>query len=178
MRKMKPKEKMKELNKNEIEARINEKIAELEQKNAEYLAGWQRCKADFENYKNRQESWAEEFRKYSNEELVIQIIPVLDNLILALNHIPETEESKNWRLGVDQIIKQMEGILVNNSVAFIDVSLGDVFNPQEHESIDHAPKEEEPSSTNRKSKLTVKKVLKRGYRMGEKIVQPALVVIG
>ena len=153
-------------------------LNEIRKQNEEYLAGWQRCKADFENYKKRQEEWAENFRKYAHEDLITQIIPLIDNLVLALAHIPETEENKNWRLGLDQIIKQGENILINNQVEIIEVKEGDEFNPEEQECLDGSGEEKDPSSPNQKSKLTVKKVLKRGYRMGGKIIQPALVVLG
>ncbi len=154
------------------------KYEELKIQNEEYLAGWQRCKADFENYKKRQEEWAENFRKYAHEDLVAQIIPLIDNLILALSHIPDTEENKNWRLGLDQIVKQGENILINNKVEIIEVKKGEEFNPEEQECLNENNDNSAPSSPNQKNKLTVSKVLKRGYRMGGKIIQPALVVLG
>ncbi len=154
------------------------KYIELKAQSEEYLAGWQRCKADFENYKKRQEEWADNFRKYAHEDLITQFIPLIDNLILALSHIPETEENKNWRIGIDQIVKQGENILLNNQVEIIEVKEGDEFNPEEQECLNGDEEKSEPSSPNQKNKFTVSKVLKRGYRMGGKIIQPALVVLG
>ncbi len=177
MLKIKKKEKIDDSGENRPKKRINEYILELEQQNAEYLTGWKRSRADFENYKKRQEDWAEELKSYANENLISQIIPLIDNLILAVNHLPETEENKNWRLGLDQIVKQAEGILIANQVEFIEVEPGSDFNPEEQESLSKNNEENEASSKNQKSKLTVEKVLKRGYRMGEKIIQPALVVL-
>lgn len=171
--------KSKQNTKKDEEKVVTEKeYLELKAQSEEYLAGWQRCRADFENYKKRQEEWAENFRKYAHEDLITQIIPLIDNLVLALAHIPETEENKNWRLGLDQIIKQGENILINNQVEIMEVKEGDEFNPEEQECLDGGGEEKESSSPNQKSKVTVNKVLKRGYRMGGKIIQPALVVLG
>ncbi|OGI30735.1 MAG: nucleotide exchange factor GrpE, partial [Candidatus Moranbacteria bacterium RIFOXYB12_FULL_35_8] len=69
----------------EVQLEIKEEKISQEQKN---LDGWKRCQADFENYKKRQETLQWELAKYSGLNLILQILPVLDNFHAATDHIP------------------------------------------------------------------------------------------
>ena len=145
----------------------------------EYLAGWKRCKADFENYKKQQEELTQNFRVYANEALLQDIIPVIDNFELALNHIPETSENKSWQQGVLHIKKQLDEVLVNNNVRKIEVKTGDQFDPYFHECVKDNNNDIPESSESGKSDntLVVEKIIRNGYKLGEKLLRPAQVTL-
>ena len=58
---------------------LNKKIAELDKQKNEYLAGWQRARADLLNYKKEEMERVGDFLKYANEEFILKILPILDN---------------------------------------------------------------------------------------------------
>lgn len=151
------------------------KVIESLQKLAEdYLAGWQRCKADFENYKKQQSEWADNFRLLANEGIIEEIIPVIDNFELALTHLPRNPEAKAWSEGIIHIKKQLEEILSKNNVSKIETKRGDFFDPRLHECV---LEKECQDSKNQKNNLIVEEVVRNGYLLGEKILRPVKVTI-
>ncbi len=142
---------------------------EIKDKEQEYLLGWRRCLADFENYKKRQQENQKNIDSYIKEDLILQIIPVIDNFRSATEHIPDKQKEVAWIVGIMHIQKQLENILKENGVAEIEVKTGDEFDPNFHEAIANNEKQD---STNK-----IKKVILRGYRLGEKIIRPARVIV-
>lgn len=159
------------------------KVIESLQKLAEeYLSGWQRCKADFENYKKQQPEWANNFRLQANEDIIQEIIPVIDNFELALIHLPKNPETKSWSEGILHIKRQLEEILGKNNVKKMEIKRGDVFDPRLHECISEQKSGneltcKEENSKNQKNNLIVEEVVRSGYLLGEKILRPAKVTI-
>lgn len=147
---------------------------ELQQRADEYLAGWQRSKADFENYKRSQQEWEKNVRLYAAEDLLHKIIPVIDNFELSINHIPQNEESKPWREGILHIKRQLEDVLVSCGVSVVEVKPGDSFDPNIHECVAEVC---EGDSDNQKNDIILKKVVRSGYRLGDKILRPAQVTV-
>jgi len=145
----------------------------LRQQAEEYLAGWKRCKADFENYKKRQQEWVKNFSIYSTEEILKEIIPVVDNFELALDHIPEVSENNSWKEGIFHIKKQLEDILTSHNVKKIEVKPGDSFDPNLHECVNLKESEENSEETN--NFLVLDKIVRNGYLMGDKLIRPAQV---
>jgi len=158
-------------------------IEELQKQVAEYLDGWKRCKADFENYKKQQEERADSFRIYATEDILLQIIPVIDNFELAVDHIPQTPENKLWKEGILHIKKQLDDILSSQGVKKIDLKSGDLFDPNIHECIaDNAKSEQKSESctedcTEHGESFVVEKITRNGYIIGEKLLRPAQVTI-
>jgi molecular chaperone GrpE len=136
----------------------------LERKDA--LNGWRRAIADLENYKKRSLKENEEFRKYSLEGYVFDLLPVIDNFELAIKHVPEEDAQSNWMVGILHIKNQLEKVLADIGVEKIEVAKGDEFNETIHEVIEHKKGKNEGK---------VDEVLKNGYRMAEKIIRPATV---
>ena len=138
----------------------------LEMKNAENA--WRRAVADLENYKKRVAQNNEDFKKYCLEGYILGLLPVLDNFDLALQHVPKGKENDGWLIGIMHIRKQLEDFLIENGVSVMEVKLGDRFDENIHEAI-------ETSAETAKETSKVSAVLKRGYKMGEKIIRPAMV---
>ena len=148
----------------------------------EYLSGWQRSKADFENYKKQQADWANNVRLSANEEIIQEIIPVVDNFELALVHAPKNSEVKAWSEGIIHTKRQLEEVLNRHNVKKIEVKPGDLFDPQLHDCVSEKALEDEFScagedSKNQKNNLIVESVVRSGYLLGEKILRPAKVTI-
>src|SRR4030042_2646255 len=104
-------------------------------KNQNALDSWKRCQADFENYKKDQAKGREEFAKFAKMDVILQILPVLDNFGALLSHVPEKEKDSAWVAGITHIQRQIEDVLKNNNVEEIEVKIGDKFNPEIHEAV-------------------------------------------
>ncbi len=146
-----------------------EKIKELERESQEHLEGWQRAKADFVNYKKRQEEISAEFRKFACEGIIEDFLPILDNMELALEHVPKDQKDAEWIKGIVHIKRMLEDTLKANGVEEIAVKVGDEFNPEIHEVV------EVRKSESQKSK--VGKIIRRGYRLNGKIIRVARILV-
>jgi len=145
-------------------------------KEDEYLDGWKRCQADFENYKKRQAESQKDLIRYSTQNIVLQILPVIDNFHSATGHIPEDQKEDPWVTGIMYIQKQLEQVLTDNGVSEIDVKTGDNFDPAAHEAVEDMECKS-CKSKDYKFKNKIKKIVTRGYRIGERVVRPARVIV-
>lgn len=141
-----------------------------EQKNL--LAGWKRCQADFENYKKRQTELQWELAKYSGLNLIMQILPVLDNFHAATDHIPQDQKDNQWVMGIMYIQKQLEKILEDNGVKEIKTEPGDMFDPKIHEAVHNSNQEGDKDGQHK-----IAKVVLKGYRMEGKVIRAARVIV-
>jgi len=159
---------------------VMEEIVENEEeidKEAEYLNGWKRCQADFENYKKRQAESQKDLIRYSTQNIVLQILPVIDNFHSSTDHIPEDQKENPWVTGIMYIQKQLEQVLTDNGVTEIEVKIGDNFDPARHEAVED--KEcKGCKSKDYKFNNKIKQVITRGYQMGDKVVRAARVIVG
>jgi len=168
-------------------------IENLQQQAGEYLDGWKRCQADFENYKKQQAQSQSEMIKYASSSVILQVIPVLDNFHASTAHVPEDQKENPWVTGIMYIQKQLEQVLADNGVETIEPKVGDEFDPMVHEAIkDTNGIDEKTNDTNSAGKIhpvksaesgaeqfnRVNKVVSRGYKMGERVIRAARVVVG
>lgn len=123
-----------------------------------------RLQAEFENARKRAEKEKAEFRDYATGQVVEQFLPVLDNFELALKSTGSLEQ---MRQGVELIVKQMEEILRNMQVHPI-ATVGEEFDPRHHEAMGSVQREDLPDQH-------VAEEVRRGYRIREKLLRPALV---
>jgi molecular chaperone GrpE len=147
------------------------------QKAREYLEmkqsmeGWKRCLADFENYKKRQAENQKDLIAYSNVNLVLEILPVLDNFHSSTDHIPEDQKKSPWVTGIMHIQKQLEKVMEDNGVSEIIVKKGDKFDPSLHEAV------ENKEMKNEKCNNMIKQVLVKGYKIDSKVIRAARVIV-
>ena len=142
----------------------------FEQQVGENLAGWQRTLADLENLKKRTITEKEEYRKYCLEDVVLEILPVLDNFKLATNHAPEDQKNSSWLVGIMHIQKQLSDILFNLGVESIEINSGDEFNSEIADAI------ESVESTDIKSSH-IARIVSSAYRMNGKVIRHAKVAV-
>lgn len=139
--------------------KFKKELAELKTKSEEYLNGWKRERADFLNYKKSEMERISELAKYANTEIILKIIPILDNLCLAASHIKDE--------GVAQIKKQLEDFLSKEGIDTIE-TVGKKFDPNTMEAV---------GEVEGKEKDIVVEETQRGYTMHGKLICPAKVKI-
>ena len=134
----------------------------------ENLESWQHERADFSNYKKRIERDQEVSKNKYKEDVLKKFLPVLDDLELAYAHRPEEGDAAAWAEGIELIIRKFKSLLENDGLTKIDVKAGDKLDPNIHMAVSLEENDEFGSDE-------VIEVLQDGYRMGEKIVRPAMV---
>lgn len=149
----------------------NKEIEELKKKADEYLNGWKRAQADYQNLRKQTAQDQVDFIKFANENVVLEIIPVLDNFQSAYSAVPKELESNPWVQGIKFIKKQLEDVLAKNGVKPIEC-LNKEFDPKFHEAV-NCKKEDNA----KKEKLIVCKEMSRGYELNGKIIRPAKVEV-
>lgn len=142
----------------------DERLRECELKRDEYLAGWQRAKADFSNYKKEEAGRFEEVVTYSVESFIRELITVLDSFDLC---IAALEKQGLAEKGVYMIRAQLEDVLKRRGVVRITVSSGDAFNPSVHEAV-ASVESSEPDGT-------VLEEVEAGYMLHAKVIRAARV---
>ncbi|TAK96223.1 nucleotide exchange factor GrpE [Patescibacteria group bacterium] len=146
--------------------------AEENEKMLEYLGGWKRCQADFENYRKMQQENNRELMNMATESLVLQLLPILDNFHASTDHIPEDQKNGGWVTGIMHIQKQLETFLKDNGVEEIEAKAGDQFNPELHEAL-----HQEEANGEKQETGAIVKVVSKGYKIGNKIIRAARVVV-
>jgi molecular chaperone GrpE len=123
-----------------------------------------RLQAEFENARKRAERERIENREYTTGSIVEQFLPVLDNFELALK---STGSAEQLRSGVELIVKQMEEVLSRMQVSVIP-AVGEAFDPRLHEALGAVDRDDVPDQH-------VIEEVRRGYRLRDRLVRPALV---
>lgn len=149
-------------------ASLEAKIAELESAAAEAKDKYLRLAADFDNYKKRSRQEHIETIQHASAELIGRLLPALDDLHKALDHKPEGVDEA-WLKGVELSVRKLEEALTAHGLEPID-AVGKPFDPSVHEAIGHEESTEQPEDT-------VVQVLRRGYRIRDRVVRPALVKV-
>lgn len=155
---------------NSLPTKENKEVNELEvasQQAAEYLAGWQRAKADYANLKRETESKLVELTRYANEEFIRELLPLVDYFKQALLAVPKEEASSSWVEGIRHIQTRLLEVLAYHGVKEMDV-LGEKFNPELHEAV------EQVESGN--SGFITEEV-RTGFYLHDKVLQPARVKV-
>ncbi len=134
----------------------------------EYLNGWKRAKADFINYKKRQEEAIMMFRKYAREDFIIEFLPILDHLNEAVKHIPKNGDQSEWIQGIVAIKMQLERILKNHGVQEVK-TINEKFNPEFHEAVEAIELEGESGM--------ISEELRKGYILNGKVIRAAKVKV-
>jgi molecular chaperone GrpE len=130
------------------------------------LIGWQRAQADFSNYKRYAEQDKAETCKFANAGLLSSILPILDDFDRALATIPP-EEKANWVEGLKLIDRKLRDTLTKQGVTPIQ-ALGMEFDPRTMEAITVAKGQRD----------MVVQELERGYKLQDKVIRPAKVIVG
>ncbi|MFC2122615.1 nucleotide exchange factor GrpE [Bacteroidota bacterium] len=142
-------------------------LAEEKAKADTNMAGWQRAQADFANYKRRIEQEMQEIGKLSNANLVLNLLPVMDDLERALSSVPDDLADNGWVDGITLIDRKLRGVLESIGLSAIE-AVGEPFDPNIHEAVMQGQGEDG----------MVIAELEKGYRFQDRIIRPPKVVVG
>ncbi len=129
----------------------------------------QRAQAELSNFRKRTEDDRITLQRQSNSRLLVKMLPVVDELELAVNHAEGKKPSKSWVEGVMLIQRKVSAMLETEGVTKID-AVGAPFNPVEHEAV----------GTEEDKKIAsghIIQVVRNGYRLHDRVIQAAQVVV-
>jgi molecular chaperone GrpE len=142
-------------------------LAEAEAQRDEYLLGWQRTQADFDNFRKRALRDQQAFAARAAERLVTKLLPVLDDLERAIDAAEQHEEAKVIE-GVEMTRSALAGALASEGLE--EILAEGIFDPHVHEALLTQPVEGVDSGV-------IVQVVQRGYRLGDVVLRPARVIV-
>lgn len=140
---------------------------QLEEEIAGLTHDLQRVHADFVNYKRRSEEDMTRNRLFGKQQIVMALLPVIDNLERALSHQPKELKNNEWATGVNKISAQLTKTLSNLGIYKINTDKQE-FNPEFMEAV---------SVDGTGDKEIVSQELQAGYIMNEEVIRPAMVKV-
>ena len=127
-----------------------------------------RARADLDNFRKRAQREKEDLLKFSNETILRELLPVIDNLERALQHAAADGE-KGLLQGVELTLGQFGKVLEKFNVVAIE-AVGELFDPARHEAMGQIESAEQPPNT-------IVQLLQKGYLLNDRLLRPALVLI-
>ena len=146
---------------------LKQALAEEQAKAEANLAGWQRAQADFINFKKRGEQERGDLTRFANANLMLELLPVLDDMERALEHVPVKLARIAWVDGVNLIYRKFKASLEAQGLAQIE-ALGETFDPNLHEAVRQDKGEEG----------IIIEEIRKGYQLHDKVIRPTMVVVG
>ena len=140
-----------------------------EKERAEYLAGWQRAKADYINLQREHEQKIADYFKFANEGLILELLPILDSFEAAIKNGGDK--------GIEQLYNQLLSILKNNGLEQIK-ALGEKFDPELHEAVETIQSAKGEGTRPEPVEWVVVEEIQKGYKLHGKIIRPSKVKIG
>jgi molecular chaperone GrpE len=134
----------------------------------EYLEGWKRERASFENYKKEESERLGHVRALMQRDLLARLLPVIDNFELALKSTPQDAQKSEWFVGYTYIKKQFDQFLRDEGIEEIQTE-GKEFDPYLHEAVE--------SEGNGQGKHLVQEELQKGYKINDYVLRPARVKV-
>ena len=151
----------------EPEQEVEKVLAYTKQKVEEYLDSWKRTQADFINYKRRAEQEKREMGDYANTQLILTLLPVLDDFMRAFEAIPPKYAKTGWVDGIRLVEQKLRTTLEAQGLSPIK-ALGETFDPNLHEAIMHTKGED--------GKIVQE--MQKGYKLHDKVIRPSQVAVG
>ena len=146
---------------------LAKQLADETEKAQSYLANWQRAAADYQNYKRRVEQEREEMARLAGAALIINVLPILDDLERALHSVDSHLAGLTWVDGIRLIHRKFHAVLEMNGVMEIEAD-GAAFDPNIHEAVAFGEGEDGK----------VISVVQKGYTLNGRVLRPAMVVLG
>jgi molecular chaperone GrpE len=143
-------------------------------KSAEYLDGWQRSQAEFQNYKRRVERERTEMMQGMTGKVIARYLDILDDFDRAMRGQPAPAEVADadwpkWAEGINLIYRKFQNVLDAEGVTRIEAE-GKDFDPNLHEAVVHEESDGHASGQ-------IIEVLRHGYKLGDRVIRPALVKV-
>lgn len=146
---------------------LRQELEETKAKEAEYLDGWQRARAELANARKRFQREQEQAYANAKADLLVRLLPTIDDFELAFESLPDNPSSHSWVEGIRLIQQKLQGLLEQEGVMPIEAT-GHEFDPLLHQAVTHEPCEEVPEGC-------VIAEMQRGYKVGERVLRPSVV---
>jgi molecular chaperone GrpE len=143
-------------------------LATAQAKAEEYLAGWQRALADYQNLQLKSKQQTALTSELTRAAIFSDLTPIIDNFNKALVHVPDSDKNSDWVIGLSHIKQQLIGVCQQHGLELIIESQID-FDPNIHEAIGYQPSDQGANK--------VIEVVAVGLRLGERIIKPAKVIV-
>ena len=151
-------------------AALQNQVDQLTQERSMLLDQRLRTQAEFENYRRRVERERAETYARSRAEVVLELLPVIDNFERALASLEHSSnDAESLRQGIELIHRQLNDALAKFGLEPVE-TVGHAFDPHLHEAVSAEPSEEHEENT-------VIAEFQRGYKLGEKLLRPAKVKV-
>lgn len=134
----------------------------------DHLNGWKRAKADYINFKRETEKKQKEMAEFVTAGVVLELFPLIDQFKQAFRHLPKDLEKSEWILGIKHIQNNLNKILSDFDIKEIPTA-GEKFNPEFHEAVVEVESDQE--------KGTIMEEVKTGFKINDRVIQPAKVKI-
>lgn len=152
----------------ETEPSPESELDQLRAEAAQYKDNYLRATADFQNFKRRTEKEKADIYKYASEKLLVEILPIVDNIERAMSHVPEQEQG-GLADGLRMIQKSLLNLLDKNGVEPIG-AVGEIFDPEVHHAVQMVPSEDhEPH--------VVIEEYQKGYKLNGKVIRHSMVKV-
>ncbi|MDN5835473.1 MAG: nucleotide exchange factor GrpE, partial [bacterium] len=130
----------------------------------------QRLQADFENYRKRSETDKADSYRYGQEAAIVQMLPVIDTIGRAIDHVPADLADNKWAQGIVSVAKKLDKTLADFKLERIPATAGTEFNPDFHEAIQFD--EDSQGETE-----VISDELQAGYTLNGRVVRHAMVKV-
>jgi len=148
---------------------LNKKLLKCQKEKEEYLAGWQRARADFLNYKKEENERFKEFFEIEKAQLILKILPILDNFQKAKKEFSQNKDALNYLEGLTHIEKQFQKFLKEEGVEEIKAE-EEKFDPNFHEAVEEVEAADKESGE-------ILEVIQKGYKLKGRVIRPAKVKV-
>lgn len=144
---------------------VDERAAEIDRLKQQLL----RLQADFDNFRKRTRQEREELQWFATRKLLTDLLPVTDNFDRALSTFSAETDVETVRAGVEMVHRQLLTVLQGHDVVPMD-TVGQPFDPNIHEAVMQEPADDRPAGI-------VAEEFQKGYRIGDKVLRPAMVKV-
>jgi molecular chaperone GrpE len=148
-------------------ARLRQELEEAKARQAEYLDGWQRARAELANARKRFQREQEQAYGNARADVLVRLLPILDDFQRALESAPEEIAAAPWLEGIHLIERKFQHLLEQEGVTAI-AATGQEFDPFLHQAVTHEPSDTVPAGH-------VISALRTGYRLGDQVLRPSMV---
>jgi len=146
---------------------LRQELEATKAREAEYLDGWQRARAELANARKRFQRDQEQTYAVAVAQLLTRLLPIADDFERAFDTLPPNLSRLTWIEGILLIHRKLQLLIEGEGVVPIE-AVGQEFDPSTHQAVTHEPSETVPDGQ-------VISEVQKGYKMGERVLRPALV---
>lgn len=148
---------------------IEEQLAAVQAEAEDYKDRWLRSQAEFANARKRMEKQRLDTYSNATANVMEKLLPIVDDFERAMENLPAEISENSWLEGIQLVQRKLVAALENFNVTPID-AVGEMFDPTMHEAITQEPTDAYESGV-------VCRVLQTGYKIGDRVIRPSLVVV-